>query len=270
MNLLLWGSEIDDKLFPVLEEIKKIGFDTVEIPIFDTNIENWANWPDKLNSLNFNPIGVTINGGDQNFISPDKEVRDKTLERNKKAVEIASFLGCKILGGPFHSALGYFTGKKRTEQEWNWAVENLQALADFAKSKNVILGLEYLNRFESFLVSSSDELLQLVESVNHPNCKIMFDTFHANIEENNISESLVAIKNYLVHVQLSENHRGILGTGHVDFEAILKTLNEINYSGSISIEAFSEKLSVAHIWRKLFINETELMIESYNYLKSIK
>jgi len=129
------------------------------------------------------------------------------------------------------------------------------------------MGLEYLNRFESYLVSCADELIALVDEVNHPNCQLMFDSFHANIEETNLGEAIRKMGQRLVHVQLSENTRGTLGSGHVDFESILSALSSIGYTGMISIEAFSTKLSAANIWRKMFDNEMQLVKDSIQFLK---
>jgi D-psicose/D-tagatose/L-ribulose 3-epimerase len=97
----------------------------------------------------------------------------------------------------------------------------------------------------------------------------MFDSFHANIEETNLGDAIRKMGNRLVHVQLSENHRGTLGAGHVDFKDILTALNDINYKGMISIEAFSSKLSAANIWRNMFDDEMQLVNDSIQYLKSI-
>jgi D-psicose/D-tagatose/L-ribulose 3-epimerase len=119
------------------------------------------------------------------------------------------------------------------------------------------------------LVTTTDELIQLVDEINHPNCKLMFDSFHANIEEQNMAAAIQRMGNRLVHVQLSENDRGILGRGHVDFRSILNALDQIGYNGMISVEAFSTKLSAANIWRKMFDSEIQLVQESYHYLKSI-
>src|SRR6218665_1215450 len=179
MNLLLWGTEINESLFPVLEQIKALGFDGVEVPIFDTDPTHWYTWREKLDELELDRIAVTICGPDFNQISADPAMRKATLERNKLAVDCAMVLGANLLNGPYHSALGQFTGQPATEHEWRWAVDNLRELADYADSFGITLGLEYLNRFESYLVSSSDELIKLVEDIDHPACKIMFDTFHA-------------------------------------------------------------------------------------------
>jgi len=269
MNLLLWGMEIDDRLFPVLEQIKSCGYDGVEIPIFNTDSSAWESWRKKLDELSLDRVAVTINGPDHHQISPDVSMRNSTLERNKRAIDCAAVIGSKLLTGPFHSALGVFTGKASTQQERDWAKENLYQLAEYAKQHGIVLGLEYLNRFESYLVTTTEELIQLVDEINHPNCKLMFDSFHANIEEQNIPAAIKKMAHRLVHVQLSENDRGILGRGHVDFKSILLALEEIDYKGMISVEAFSTKLSAANIWRKMFDSEMQLVKESYQYLKSI-
>jgi D-psicose/D-tagatose/L-ribulose 3-epimerase len=269
MNLLLWGTEIDDRLFPVLEQIKSCGYDGVEIPIFNTDPTAWESWRKKLDELQLSRVAVTINGPDAHQISSDAAMRKSTLERNKLALDCAAVLGSELLTGPFHSALGVFTGKASTAQERDWAKENLYQLAEYAKQYGIVLGLEYLNRFESYLVTTTDELIQLVDDINHPNCKLMFDSFHANIEEQNMAAAIQRMGNRLVHVQLSENDRGILGRGHVDFSAILNALDQIGYSGMVSVEAFSTKLAAANIWRKMFESEMQLVQESYHYLKSI-
>lgn len=214
-------------------------------------------------------VAVTINGPDHHQVSADPAMRHKTLERNKQALECAQVLGSSLLTGPYHSALGVFTGSKSSDEENKWAVQNLFALAEHAKSLNITLGLEYLNRFESYLVSCTDELIALVDRINHPNCKLMFDSFHANIEETKLGDAIRKMGNRLVHVQLSENTRGTLGSGHVDFKDILTALEDINYQGMISIEAFSSKLSAANIWRNMFESEMQLVNDSIQYLKSI-
>jgi D-psicose/D-tagatose/L-ribulose 3-epimerase len=97
----------------------------------------------------------------------------------------------------------------------------------------------------------------------------MFDSFHANIEEKDMAAAIRKIGNRLVHVQLSENDRGTLGAGHVDFESIIAVLSSIGYSGMISVEAFSSKLTAANIWRPLFESEEQLVKDSIQYLKNI-
>jgi D-psicose/D-tagatose/L-ribulose 3-epimerase len=269
MNLLLWGTEMSDDIFPVLEFIKKTGYDTVEIPIMDLNPKKWEMWRKKLDSLELSCVVETINGPELNSIDANLAIRKAALEFNMGVLDAAEILGSELFIGPFHSALGVFTGASATTEEQNWAKENLWQLSEYAAKKNVTLGLEYLNRFESYLVSCADETLDLVNAVNHPNCKMMFDTFHANIEETNLGQTIKKIGDKLVHVQLSENNRGTLGAGHVNFELVIDALKSIDYKGVISVEAFSQKLSAAHIWRQMFESEEQLTIDSFGYLKGI-
>ena len=269
MNLLLWGTDMNEEMFPVLDQIRGAGYEGVEVPIFDTDPATWVSWRRKLDELGMERVAVTINGADHHLISVDPDMRQKTLERNKRALDCAAVLGSNLLTGPYHSALGVFAGRTATDEEKGWAAENLFELAEYAKALGITLGLEYLNRFESYLVSCTDELIALVDRVNHTHCKLMFDSFHANIEEKNMVDAIRKMGCRLVHVQLSENDRGTLGAGHVDFESILAALASIGYSGMISVEAFSSKLTAANIWRPLFESEQQLIQDSIQHLKNI-
>jgi len=119
------------------------------------------------------------------------------------------------------------------------------------------------------LVSCAEELYSLVKRIDHPNVRIMFDTFHANIEEKNTSKAMKQIADLTPHVQISESTRGILGEGQVNIPEFLNTLSDLNYAGWIVVESFGTKLPAAHIWRKMFNNERELIEKSYQYLRQI-
>ena len=268
MNLLLWGNQIDDNLFPTLELIKEIGFDGVEVPIFNTNPEHWFKFRKKLDDLGLACETDTICGPDNHLISQDPAMRKSTLEHLKRAVDCSLVLGATKLMGPYHSALGAFTGKPATSDEWKWAVEGLWELADYAESFDITLGLEYLNRFESYLVSCGEEMIRLVDDINHTHCKIMFDTFHANIEEKNIGDTMRKMGDRISFIQLSENDRSTPGKGNVDWEGTFAAIRDLKYEGWISIEAFSPKLPVANIWRKMFDSEEQLMRDGFSFIKS--
>ena len=269
MNLLLWGTDINESLFPVLDEIKALGFDAVEVPIFNLNPDDWQVWRQKLDDLGLERLAVAINGPDANPLSMEANMRAHALENNKKAVDCAAVIGATLLMGPIHSALGVFTGQPATAVEWQYGVAHIRALSEYAVTKNITLGIEYLNRFETYLFTCTDDMLRFIEDVNHPNCKIMFDTFHANIEEKDMAAAIERCGDKLVHVQLSENDRSTVGKGHIDFSKIINTLKSMNYKGMISIEAFSTKLAAANIWRPMFESETQLMRDSLAYLKKI-
>jgi D-psicose/D-tagatose/L-ribulose 3-epimerase len=269
LNLLVYGPEMNQHVLSELAFIAETGYQGVEIPIFDTDINKWPVWKEEADRLGLSLFACGIAGPEQNLISPDPKVRAAGLAYIKEATDVAALLGSPYLSGPIHSALGVFTGQTATEQEMNWAVEGMREAADYAGTKNVTICLEYLNRFESYLVSCAEELYNLVKRIDHPNVRIMFDTFHANIEEKNTSEAMKQIADLTPHVQISESTRGILGEGQVNISEFLNTLSDLNYTGWIVVESFGTKLSAAHIWRKMFNNERELIEKSYQYLRQI-
>src|SRR6516165_8557329 len=110
MNLLLWCDALDDSTLPVLDEIKSIGYDAVEIPIFEYDVSKYAAWGKRFDSLGLARTAVTIRLPGNNPISPDAAERRAGVDGNKAALDCAAAAGCETLCGPFHSALGYFTG----------------------------------------------------------------------------------------------------------------------------------------------------------------
>jgi D-psicose/D-tagatose/L-ribulose 3-epimerase len=267
VNLLLWGNQIDERLFPTLEMIREIGFDGVEIPIFDTNPEVWFSWRQRLDALGLHCETDTICGPEHHLISSDPLVRRRTVEHLKSCLDCSLVLGATRLMGPFHSALGVFTGRPATHDEWQWGLEGIREVADYAESLDITLALEYLNRFEMYLTSCGDELISFVDDVNHPNCKIMFDTFHANIEEKSIGDCIRKMDERISFIQLSENDRSTPGKGNMKWDEVFESIKSIQYDGWISIEAFSQKLPVANIWRKTFESEERLMRDGLAFVK---
>lgn len=269
INLLVFGPEMDQNVLSELAFIAETGYQGIEIPIFNTDLAPWKAWKNEADRLGIQIFACGIAGPNENLISPDPAVRKAGLDYIKATIDIAAYLGSPYLSGPIHSALGVFTEKPATGQEITWAVDGVREAANYAAEKNVTICLEYLNRFESYLVSCADELYALVTQIDHPNVRIMYDTFHANIEEKNTSEALKRIADKTPHIQISESTRGILGQGQVDIRGLLLTLDELNYQGWIVVESFGMKLPAAHIWRKMFEDERELIVESYRHLMSI-
>lgn len=267
MNLLLWGNQMDESMFPTLELIKELGFDGVEIPVFTTDPAHWFSWRKKLDDLGLQCETDTICGPEMHLISTDAAMRRQTVAHLKRCLDCSLVLGASRLMGPFHSALGVFTGRAATRDEWNWGIDGIREVADYAESLDITLGLEYLNRFEMYLTTCGEELIRFVDEVNHPACKIMFDTFHAHIEEKNIGDCIRAMGNRISFIQLSENDRSTPGKGNLDWEGVFEAIKAIQYDGWVSIEAFSPQLPVAHIWRKMFASEEQLMRDGLAFIK---
>ncbi len=271
MNLLLWSGELNDSLLPVLESLKKMGYDGVELPMFNMDLD-YAAWGRRLDDLGLERTAVTVRTEVDNPISPDASVRQAGIDATRRTLDCCQAVGATALVGPFHSALGHFTGKGPTDDEWKWGVESMRAVAEHAGQVGVMLGVECLNRFETYLLNTHRDAARFAREVDHPNCRVMYDTFHANIEEKSIPDAIRSCADVLVHVHISENDRSTPGSGNVRWAENFDTLHEIGYDGWLMIEAFGlalpELVAATKIWRRMYESEEQLARDGLAFMKA--
>jgi D-psicose/D-tagatose/L-ribulose 3-epimerase len=133
MNMLLWTSDVSEEHFPILESLKSMGYDGVELPIFDMELSKFQKVGAQLDKLGLERTAVTVCTDDENPISTEAPIRAAGLVRLKKAIDMCAGAGCTHLCGPIHSAIGRFTGSGPTEDEWKWGKEILAQAADYAQ-----------------------------------------------------------------------------------------------------------------------------------------
>jgi D-psicose/D-tagatose/L-ribulose 3-epimerase len=272
MNLLLWSGELNDGMLPVLEQIKKIGYDGVEVPIFGGDPATFRPWAKRLDDLGFERTAVTIRTDADNPISPDAKIRAAGMEATKRTLDCCQALGATSLCGPFHSAIGLFSGQGATQDEWKWGVDSMRTVAEHAKSAGVMLAVEYLNRFETYFLTCAADTVKFIKAVDHPSCRMMYDTFHANIEEKVIADAIRTAAPYTVHVHISENDRSTPGQGHVAWKETFDTLDEVGYDGWMVVEAFGLALpeisAATKIWRRMYESEEQLATDALKFMKA--
>ena len=272
MNMLLWTSVIDESHYAIFESIKNWGYDGVELPVFEMDEQTFMKTGQKLDELGLGRTAVTVCTVDENPISADADVRTAGVNRLKKAIEMCAASGCTHLLGPIHSALGHFVGRGRTEDEWKWGQESLAQAADHAQANNVTLVVEYLNRFECYFLNCAEDTARFCREVNHPHLKMMYDTFHANIEEKSPSGAIKACADQLVHIHISENDRSTPGEGGINWADNFAAIKEVNYDGWLMIEAFGlalpELAAATCIWRRMFPSEAYLAQNGLKFMKS--
>ena len=272
MNMLLWSGDVTGPKFPALfERLKKTGFDLVEIPIFDTNVKKLGALAKKLDGMGLERSAVTCLSADTNLIGASPKQRKAGVAHLKATIDCCQAMGVKKLVGPLYAALGVFSGKGPTKQELKWSAEGLREAADYAKNAGVTLALEFLNRFEIYLLNCAADAAKLVHEINHPNVKMMYDTFHANIEEKSIAQALEGCKDVMVHVHISESDRSTPGKGGVNWAESWKGLKAIGYNELLVIEAFGQGLpalaAATKIWRRMFLDEETLAKEGLAFMK---
>ncbi|TVS19018.1 MAG: sugar phosphate isomerase/epimerase [Planctomycetaceae bacterium] len=271
MNLLLWTGELSESMLPVLQSLKEMGYDGVELPLFNLDLD-YAAWGRRLDDLGLERTAVTVRGVEDNPIGPDPAVRALGVQNNKRALDCCQAAGATTLVGPYHSALGHFTGLGPSSDEWQWGVESMQQVAEHAGQAGVMLGVECLNRFECYLLNTHADSARFVREVGHPHCRAMYDTFHANIEEKSIPDAIHACADVLCHVHISENDRSTPGAGNVRWDENFDTLHAIGYDGWYMIEAFGlalpELAAATKIWRRMFQSEAQLARDGLAFMKS--
>jgi len=270
MNLLLWTGELNDNLMPILEKLKSFGFDGVEIPIFNTELDYTA-WGKRLDAIGLERTAVTVRNVDDNPISPDAAVRRKGVEGNKRMLDCCAAAGVQTVVGPYHSALGHFSGSGRTNDEWKWGIDSMRETAEYAGKVGVMLGIEPLNRFEVYFLNAQADAAEFCRQVGHPSCRMMYDTFHSNIEEKSIRKAIHDIKDMVCHIHISENDRATPGEDHIDYDGTFEALKSIGYDGWLTIEAFGRSLpdlaAATKIWRDMFPSMEDVYQNGYKFIQ---
>jgi len=171
--------------------------------------------------------------GRLSFTSADKSVRRQAVERIKSHTQLAKRFEALVIIGLMR---GVTPPGQSYDQSMQWLVESLQEVCTAAAAQGVRLALEPLNRYETDLVHTADQGLELLEQVGADNLGLLLDTFHMNIEEPSIEASIRHCAGHIFHFHVADSNRWFPGAGHLDFGSILGALTEIGYTGWISGE----------------------------------
>ena len=272
-NLLLWTAHVQREHWPILESLKRTGYDGVEIPVFEGEPAHYAELGRHLKQLGLETTAIALFPSlDVNPIGDTPEQRAAGLKHMDWILECTAAMGAQVVGGPLHSTLGHFSGAAATEEERERGIAFHQAVGELARKRGVTVTLEALNRFECYFLTTMAELAAYLDSVNHPNISGMYDTFHANIEEKDPTAAIGAIRRHLSHVHISENDRGTPGRGHIDFAKAFNALKKSGYDGWLTIEAFGRALpplaAATRVWRDFFPTPTQVYRDGYDLIRN--
>ena len=271
MNLMLWADDMRDDLLPVLESLRRFGYDGVEVPVFDLTPAKWTAWGKRLDDLGLERTANHVIAPEFDPVSPDPAVQRRAYEHMERVVDCCQAVGATVLAGPHQVALGVFTGHGATDDEWARSVAHIRRVAEYAAPAGVLLTEEVVNRFELYHLNTMAQAIRFIDDVGHPNCRIHLDTFHANIEEKRPGDSIRAAGSRIGYVHISENDRGVPGSGHVAWDATFDALVAIGYDGWLTVESFGDALpnlaAATKIWRPLFDSQEQVAVEGLAFMK---
>lgn len=270
----LWTSPFKASTLDLFPKIKAMGYDAVEIPIEDPSLIPVAEVKAALAENGLAPIICGAFGPTRDLTHDDPAFHQTCFEYLQSCFDISSSLGAKFVAGPMYSAVGKarLVSEDQKKKEWERAVENLSKVCQMAEQCGQLIALEALNRFETDLINTSQDLMQLITDINHPAAKVLLDGFHMSIEEADMEQAVLQVREKLIHVQVSENHRGIPGTGQTNWNSLKKGLETIGYDGYISIESFTpevqELAGAVCIWKPLAKSQDYFAESGLAFLKS--
>lgn len=260
-DLLLWTTHVTDEHWHIIDALKAAGYDGIEIPMFGGEVAHYEEIGRRLRDRGLESTGIAVLPAG-NCISPDADERRKALDGLKWMIDCTVAIGARTVAGPFHQPLGIFSGSGPTADEVKWCAEVHKQAAQYAAQGGVTLAVEPLNRFECYFLNTMEQATTLTAKVDEPNYGYLFDTFHTNIEENDVPVLIGKTIHAIKHVHITENNRGVPGAGHIRFQPIFDALRRNGYDGWLTVEAFGSALpdlaAATKIWRPLFDKESDV------------
>ena len=268
--------------FEVSKKIKAAGFDVMEIDAGDLSNMSDEQIADLRKAVEELGLEISVNNGTGADVDPssdDPAIRQAGIAYLEKVMRNMVKLGTNTLIGGLISAWPVdWNVEHDKEKAWNHSVESMKVVCKTAEELGVTLHLEVLNRFESFLVNDVEEGLRFIEQVGSPNMKLLVDTFHANIEEDNVPEALRRAGKNLGHMHLGEGNRKLPGLGSLPWKEMGEALREIDFKGFLCIEPFMLKDGPmgkpVHLWRDFVASDItdaeydQMLVDSLAFLKN--
>lgn len=272
INLLCLSGFITEEHLPRIRQLKQLGYDGVEVPVLTGNPAHYAWLAKELDAIGLRRTSTSVTPSpDANPMSGDPDIRRRGVAHLDWIMECAGALGSECVGGPFHAPIGHFTGSGPSADEIRYGAEAHHRMAEQASAAGIYLALEHLNRFETHFLNTMEQAKAYVDTVGHDAFTIMYDTFHANIEEQKQPRAIAAIAGHIGVLHVSENDRGIPGRGHIDFPEVFSAVRKTGYDGWVTLEAFGgglpELAAATRVWRPLFPDYDTLFAESIDFIR---
>lgn len=273
VNSLLFTDTFLEQDLPLLDHVRQLGFDAIEVTPVD---------PDRFPATRVREhaadLGLTVNANfalplDGNPLSPDPEVRRRSIEVSKHVIDLCIEAGAEIYCGSNYCAWKYFTGTRRTDEEWAWGVEAYRTIAEYARERSdLVLAVETLNRFESYFINTAADACQFVDDVGIPNAQVHLDTFHMIREEDDMAAAIRDCGSRLAYFHTCGSQRGIPGNDLVPWEETFQALRDVSYDYCLTIESFNPHQGVAAaaaIWRDFADSPELLATEGLTFIRPL-
>lgn len=271
----LWTSPFTTESISLFPKIRGMGYDAVEIPVEYPEMIDGQKVRKALDDEGLKGIVCGAFGPGRDLTHEDPAVHRACFDYLRQCFELCNAFDAGFMAGPMYSAVGKarMVPPEQRKREWELAVSNLRKACETAAEHQLSLALEPLNRFESDLVNTVEDVVRMVEDIDHPSARIMVDSFHMTIEERDLEAALLQAGDKVIHVQVSENYRGTPGTGLTPWKSFRQGLEKINYKGAVSIESFTPEIvelaGAVCFWKNMAESQDAFAEDGLRFLRKL-
>lgn len=276
VNTFVWISPCTTSAVKDLApKVKDMGFDILEISCENPELINVKQVKNDLEKNSLMPIVCGAFGPDRNICSSDPKVVVNAKIYIRWLIDAADELGSPVVCGPMYSAVGkeHMEDEEARKGEWDLSVSGIREMAQYARSKDVKLALETLNRFETDMLNIVSQGLEFIAQTDMDNVGLHLDTFHMHLEEKNSGDAIRLANQKIYHFHACENDRGVPGTGQVHWNEVAKALKDVNYNGPVVIESFTSQVKeiarAVCIWREIAPSQDAIAIQGLKFLNTL-
>jgi D-psicose/D-tagatose/L-ribulose 3-epimerase len=270
----LWTSPLTTaEAETLIPRVASLGFSAVELPIEDPALLDARRIAALAKDHNLKVSACGVFGPGRDLTNADARVRAATQDYIKTSLDFAAEVGAPMFCGPLYAEVGKRRQLPEAERraEWQLAVEGIRQACEAAAARGLRIAIEPLNRFETDLVHTAADAVRMANDVDHPAVGVMIDSFHMTIEEDNLEQAVLTAGPHLLHVQVSENQRGIPGTGLTDWASLARGLRTVGYRGMVVIESFTpdnrDLAGAVCIWKRRAPDQDTFAREGLRFLQ---
>jgi D-psicose/D-tagatose/L-ribulose 3-epimerase len=273
IHAMAWTPHWSNESLPLVHRVASLGLDFIEIPLMGIDDVDPVAIRRSVEEAGIGVVTSSVLSDATDITSDDPDIRRAGVAYLQRCIDVTAEMGAPQFSGVIYCSHGKRPEGRPTQDEWKRSAEGLSRAAEHARGANITLGIEPVNRYESPLINTCEQALQLADMTGADNVKVHLDTYHMNIEEKSWKEPVVAAGDRLCHFHLCENDRGIPGTGLVDWQELFEGLARIGYRGYAALESFvdvsDDMVAGTAVWRELAPSGDVLVNEGTAFLRRL-
>ena len=272
-STFIWVSPFSGDTMYLFDKVKTQGFDVLEICIEDPATIDAAAIGKAAAASGVEPLICGAFGPGRDISADVPAIREAGVAYIKTCIDIAHRAGSPLVSGPMYAQTGRtgLQSPQAKQQQTDWAVENMQTVAAYAKAAGIKLAVEPLNRFETDFLNTVDQGLAFFQQIGADNVGFLLDTFHMNIEEKHTGAAIRKAGDRVFNFHACGNDRGTPGSDHIDWDGIKEALLAIGYDSYLVIESFNTDITeiarAVSLWRPLAASADDLAVDGLRFLK---